>query len=147
MSRPGFGYFSKITSDTNCDNLFLECSERAENHINRKSIIFYIEAIPKFFSQLRKKNFFFRVQIKIRIFFDQKSFEKWSAKIWQKISNLKSQRMFPAPTRYCEGTKTCSISRIFWILVRIRPFSPLWKCRYLEIYAISEIPYLRIVFD
>ena len=32
------------------------------------------------------------------------------------------QIWFPAPTRYCEGTKTCSISRIFWILVRIDRF-------------------------
>ena len=28
----------------------LECSERAENIINRKNIFFYIEAIPFFFS-------------------------------------------------------------------------------------------------
>ena len=32
------------------------------------------------------------------------------------------QIWFPAPTRYCEGTKTCSISMIFWILVRIDRF-------------------------
>ena len=34
----------------------LECSECAGNLINRKITIFYIEAIPTFFSQLRKKN-------------------------------------------------------------------------------------------
>ena len=31
---------------------------RSENIINRKIIIFYIEAIPNFFSQLRQKIFF-----------------------------------------------------------------------------------------
>ena len=36
----------------------LECSERAKNIINRKISFFYIEAIPKFFSQLRLKIFF-----------------------------------------------------------------------------------------
>ena len=36
----------------------LECSKRVGNTINRKITNFYIEAIPNFFSQLRKKIFF-----------------------------------------------------------------------------------------
>ena len=44
----------------------LECSERAGNIINRKIRLFYIEAVSKFFSQLRKKIFFFALQ---KIFF------------------------------------------------------------------------------
>ena len=36
----------------------LECSKRCENIIHRKIIIFYIEAIPQIFSQLRQKIFF-----------------------------------------------------------------------------------------
>ena len=37
----------------------LECPERAENIINGKIGNFYIENISNFFSQLRKKKFFF----------------------------------------------------------------------------------------
>ena len=36
----------------------LECSKRAENLMNRKNTLFYIEAVPQIFSQLRKKPFF-----------------------------------------------------------------------------------------
>ena len=42
----------------------LECSKHDGNIINRKMGHFYIEAIPKLFSQLRKKIYFFRVQKK-----------------------------------------------------------------------------------
>ena len=36
------------------DNVMLECSKRAENIINRKVTIFYIETVLNFFFQLRK---------------------------------------------------------------------------------------------
>ena len=48
----------------------LERSERAENLINRKIRIFYIEAIPQKISQLRKKNFF----LLAHFFFKEKIF-------------------------------------------------------------------------
>ena len=47
-----FGFFYSGTRGER-----LECSKRCENIINRKIIIFYIEAIPQFFFQLRKKNY------------------------------------------------------------------------------------------
>ena len=45
----------------------LECSERAENIMNRKNTIFYIEAILNFFVQLQK--IFFLRSIENKIFF------------------------------------------------------------------------------
>ena len=38
----------------NARNVMLECSKRAENTINRKVTIFYIETVLNFFFQLRK---------------------------------------------------------------------------------------------
>ena len=80
----------------------------------------------------RKKIFFFS---ELRFFFGYSFDVKFSDLSIYDVFRAFGVRQiwFPAPTRYCEGTKTCSISRVFWILVRNRPFSPLWKCRYLEI--------------
>ena len=49
------------------DNVMLECSKRAENIINRKVTIFYIETVLNFFST--PKNIFSDVDRKKNIFF------------------------------------------------------------------------------
>ena len=48
----------------------LECSERAENIINRKNTIFYIETVLNFFVQLRKIFFLRSIENKIWKFLD-----------------------------------------------------------------------------
>ena len=58
-----WGFFFKIFLKFGIfENVHLSRPKRAENLINRKIWIFYIEAIPKNFSQLRKK--IVRVQTK-----------------------------------------------------------------------------------
>ena len=81
-----------------------------------------------FFGQLFFEIFF--VELEKNIFSELRIFFGYSFDV--KLSDLSiydvfrafgvRQIWFPAPTRYCEGTKTCSISRVFWILVRIDRF-------------------------
>ena len=66
---------------------------RCKPHKSKVQTILHRSYTPKNFST-PKKIYFFSSSKKIRKFSDQKKFEKLSAKIWQKISNLKSQRMF-----------------------------------------------------
>ena len=56
---PIFGFFEKMLI-WRSDLEELEYPEHLENLINRKITIFYIEAIPKKISQLRKKYIFFQ---------------------------------------------------------------------------------------
>ena len=68
----------------------LECSEHAENLINRKIIFFYIEAVPQFFSQLRKKILFFldrkkKSAKKVKIF-EICEISKFGEKIYNRVS-------------------------------------------------------------
>ena len=83
-------FFCAHAAPCRCWKSYLPYSKRSENIINRKNRKFYIEAIPKKKSQLRKKRYFFSSSKKFRKIFDQKKIDKLSAKIWQKISNLKS---------------------------------------------------------
>ena len=59
------------------------------NLINRKNRFFYIEAIPKLFSQLRKKYIFFAIEF----FFEKKYRKKKSEKKIEK-SETKNPRFF-----------------------------------------------------
>ena len=68
----------------------LECSKRVGNTINRKITNFYIEAIPKKFSQLRKTIFFFSSSKKCSKFFRPKNFRKMSTP--KKIKKFRGQK-------------------------------------------------------
>ena len=50
------------------DNVMLECSKRAENIINRKVTIFYIETVLNFSFQLRKIIFLRSIETKVQNF-------------------------------------------------------------------------------
>ena len=70
----------------------LECPKRVENIINRKIINFYIEAMPKFFSQLRKKIFFSSSEKNLKNMFEKKILKNVRKKSGQKskISNVEN---------------------------------------------------------
>ena len=68
--------FCILTVPCRCWKSYLPCSKRSENIINRKSRNFYIEAIPNFFSQLRKKIYFFRTRKKFGDIFQILNFGK-----------------------------------------------------------------------
>ena len=84
--------FCTLTVPCRCWKSYLPYSKRSENIINRKIRQFYIEAIPQFFSQLRKKFFFSEFKKKSK-FFRPKKFENCRQKSDKKsqISNLKRQ--------------------------------------------------------
>ena len=86
--------------------------------------IFLVEKFSIFF-WTRKKFIFFGVENFLGYSFDVKLSDLSIYDVFRAFGVR--QIWFPAPTRYCEGTKTCSISRVFWILVRNQPFLPLWN--------------------
>ena len=98
----------------------LECSERAKNIINQKISFFYIEAIPQKFSQLRKKNVFFRVH--------------WFSSCANRISSI-LQIVKKRKCEFCFQNSKCSNFFVFqscelifsgignWVLIRSFPGS------------------------
>ena len=76
------------------------------------------------FFELEKKYFFSELRNVFGYSFDVKLSELLIYDVFRAFGVR--QIWFPVPTRYCEGTKTCSISRVFSILMRNQPFSPLF---------------------
>ena len=74
----------------------LECSERAENIINRKNTIFYIETVLNFFVQLRKIFFLRSIENKIWNFSEFFGFflEKWKNVIFFQWKILTEKSIF-----------------------------------------------------
>ena len=84
---------------------------------------FSVDFFSKIFSSSSKKYFFSELRFFFGYSFDVKLSDLLIYDVFRAFGVR--QIWFPAPTRYCAGTKTCSISRVFWVLVRNRPFSPL----------------------
>ena len=104
---------------------------------------FFVRFLPTIFRKFFGRKIFeiFLNSKKIYFFSELRIFGEYSFEV--KLSDLSiydvfrafgvRQIWFSALTRYCEGTKICSISRDLWILVRNLPFSPLAMILNLEI--------------
>ena len=86
--------------------------------------LFFFQKIYFFnFFWTRKKEYIFS---ELRIFLGHSFDVKLSVLLIYGVFRAFGARQiwFSAPSRYCEGTKTCSISRIFWRSICLQLFLP-----------------------